>query len=277
MAVEGIAEQPDAQSLYNLELLWEFRYQEAKGKAVNCITWCKACPDLIATGYGSKGYVNILAPLDKGLLLIWSFILPKEQPLCRLETKSSVISICFHPESFYRIALGLMSGDVVLAQVNKLVSSISCIAVLQQAASFGQVHALAWFLSEQDQSNEKDPDDVQLITGGCQSTLFAWKNSNQFLISELKGIQDILPDHKIPMSVPPRASVTCIKMHPRGQRIKEPNDTDIKEEAEMNDMPKTFEYDLPHLYLVATDDGAIHQSASGPGKLYELIMLFLHL
>ncbi|XP_046391339.1 dynein axonemal intermediate chain 4-like [Ischnura elegans] len=310
--IECIPEQPDVESMYNLDLLWEFQDEGARGKAVTCITCCIESPDILAIGYGEKGYVNSLLTPEKGLLLLWSLALPKDRPLRRLETNSSVISIRFHPESFYILALGLSSGDVVLVEIQEDISSVCSNVILQESHSFGHVYALEWFLPQLDQlvdepkkksNNKKNAEQVEkpshkknkknydkpqdglddeshstalladtyLVGGGRDSSLFTWKTSFGLLMSELvikfpkicgqvKGIESNIPIPKMPMSVPPRPAVTCIEMHPkcRGHgKVEEKTDEIVL--PEIHNVSAALDYDLSHLYLVATDDGSIHE------------------
>ncbi|KAG8231812.1 hypothetical protein J437_LFUL012306, partial [Ladona fulva] len=106
---------------------------------------------------------------------------------------------------------------------------------------------MSWF-REGDESNQEN---IFLISGGKKGALYQWKRSKEYLISEkilslppvygkIKGILTIEPEHKLPRHFT-NTSVRCITKCVKG----------CTEKHQVN------EEKIP--YLVATDDGCIHQ------------------
>lgn len=97
-----------------------------KGRAVTCMAWNKVNQDLLAVGYGKldtmvdpyKPGEALDEPLQGGLVLFWSLRNP-EYPEKLLKTASPVTALEFSRMSPMTLAVGCLSGDVLVYDVRR--------------------------------------------------------------------------------------------------------------------------------------------------------------
>lgn len=87
--------------------LWKFSYEKSKKLSVTALGWNPKYPDLFTVGYGSYDFLK----QSKGLILLYSLKNPS-YPEMIYNTDSGVMSIDFHPDYPYLIAVGFYDGTV---------------------------------------------------------------------------------------------------------------------------------------------------------------------
>eukprot|EP00474_Spongospora_subterranea_P010601 CRZ11059.1 hypothetical protein [Spongospora subterranea] len=93
--------------------LWRFSYSKAKRKTVTSIKWNMLYPDIFAVAYGSYDF---MAQQGGGLICCYT-LKNTSNPEYTFTTTSGIMSIAFHPQHAALLAVGLYDGSVCVYDI----------------------------------------------------------------------------------------------------------------------------------------------------------------
>jgi hypothetical protein len=140
-----------------LEHLWSFSCEQAKGKNVSCLAWSQQNMDLLAAGYGSFSF----AKQSPGLVLCWSLKNP-DFPDRVYRTSCGVTAVAFSRDNPYLLAVALYDGSIAIYDVRRARDR----PILASTHATGKHSEPAWCLRWVDRGPDRGEFLVSMSTDG---------------------------------------------------------------------------------------------------------------
>ena len=225
-----------------LSLLWSFRAEFTKGRALRQVSWNKKLKNMIAGAYGNPA----IATEAPGLIVVWSMRNP-ELPLRVYQTEFPVISIDFSNTKPGLLAAGCSNGSIVVFNVENDSTEPIWTSTIKNLHHFDSVTNLQWCLgktliSADHKGAEDDETEESLISVGLDGRVLEWRLDRSMECFEIFSIYRISGDKK-----------------GEGASLVSPLNPGLSVDVSKKD---------PSIYLVATQEGSIHQCSRDSSEKY---------
>ncbi len=209
--------------------LWTFQYKDAKKKTVTALSWNPYYNDLFAVGYGSYDFVK----QGPGLICIFS-LKNSAYPEYIFNTESGVMSLDWHPQRPGLLACGLYDGTVCVYDVRVKTSLPVYSSNNPKTKHTDPVWEIRW----QKEEAGKSPNFFSVSSDGRVTN---WITNKSELINE---------------------DLVELKLQPAPSENSPQGDEKKDEDAELVGLGGGCCFDFnksnPHLFVVGTEEGAIH-------------------
>lgn len=215
--------------------LWKFTNDKAKRRQVTAICWNPQYQDLFAAGYGSYEFLK----QSSGLICIYSLKNPSH-PEFSFTTESGVMCLHFHPEFSNLLAVGCYDGSVLVYDVNTKTDKPIYSATVKTGKHNDPVWSIFW-----------QPDEalkaLQFVSISSDGNVNLWTmNKSELTHEDLMKLKVVRPG-------------------------KQPGEEGGGEEGGIAGGCCLDFCKMPgqeHIYLVGTEEGAIHKCSKAYSSQY---------
>ncbi|KAL1499669.1 hypothetical protein AB1Y20_011866 [Prymnesium parvum] len=219
--------------------LWKFSYDKAKKKHVTAVRWNPEFADLFAVGYGSYDFMK----QGTGMLCLFSLKNPS-WPEFSCTTPTGVMCVDWHPQHSSVLCVGLYDGTVCVYDVR----SKSMAPIYQSTVKSGKHTDPVWEVCWQEEDLAK--------------------NLNFFSISS---------DGRVTLWTLAKSELECsdlmqLKLEPGASLMGKQSNEMEEEDASLMGLAGGCCFDFSklseHLFLVGTEEGAIHKCSKAYNSEY---------
>ncbi|GAX72654.1 hypothetical protein CEUSTIGMA_g110.t1 [Chlamydomonas eustigma] len=226
--------------------LWRFTSEKARRRQVTSICWSPAYKDLFAVGYGSYEFLK----QTSGLICIFSLKNPSH-PEFTFSTDSGVMSLHFHPDYANLLAVGCYDGSVLVYDVHTGLDQPIYRATVQTGKHHDPVWQVFWQVDEAQKA-------LQFVSISSDGNVNLWTMNKSELTHE---------------------SLMKLKVvGPKGNT--ETTDEDGGQTMSIAGgccMDFSKDPGQEHVYLVGTEEGAIHKCSKAYSSQYLSTYMAHHL
>jgi len=219
--------------------LWKFSYDKAKKKHVTAVRWNPEFSDLFAVGYGSYDFMK----QGTGMLCLFSLKNPS-WPEFSCNTPTGVMCVDWHPQHSSVLCVGLYDGTVCVYDVR----SKSMAPIYQSTVKTGKHTDPVWEVCWQEEDLAKNLNFFSISSDG-RVTLWTLAKS------ELE-YSDLMQ----------------LKLEPGGALMGKPQGEMEEEDSSLMGLAGGCCFDFSklseHLFLVGTEEGAIHKCSKAYNSEY---------
>lgn len=221
----------------SLEELWGFECSLCAGRNVSCMAWNTLQPDLLAVAYGEFEFTK----QTDGLILFWSLKNPG-YPMKTYRTPCSVTSIAFANRSPHLLGVGMYDGTVAVYDVRKEEDK----PVLESGYGGGKHSDCVWEVRWTDKDHGAERGEV-LVSVSSDGRVAQWSMSKGLEHTDLIKLKRVNTQSKSAAANTKReafisrmASGMCADFNPKD----------------------------PSLYIVGTEEGAMHKCSVSYNEQY---------
>lgn len=226
----------------SLKKLMCFKSQKTEGLYVNSLQYNPWNPLLLAAGYGNADNVSV-EKSKNGLLVLWTVKNPSV-PLGQLVTDSPILSLKFSKSSPHLLATGNQDGFLKIYDIRKkLKTPIISSSDLEDIKHFEGILELDWVSRGQSKEDASE----SIVTISSDGKLLEWSMKKTLDVTELKQITQT---SKIGMTSKDAAALNTQNFRYSGGFSFDFNKKD------------------PNIYLISTEDGAIHKCSKSYKEQY---------
>ncbi|KAF7252937.1 hypothetical protein EG68_08671 [Paragonimus skrjabini miyazakii] len=221
--------------------MWMFTFERAKKLAVTALCWSPKYSDLFAVGHGSYDFLKQL----NGLICFYTLKNP-EYPEYIFETESGVLSLDLHPSLPHMLCVGFYDGAVGVYNINQRKIGPLYLSTAKTGKHTDPVWEVRW------QPNDLDAN-LNFFSVSADGRVTSWT-----LVKEGVGSM-----HECPNDMG-QFDALVLKMVTSGGDASEPSQLITLDCGTAFDFHKT----LPHLFLVATEEGMVYKCSKAYSSQY---------
>ncbi|KAF8566031.1 hypothetical protein P879_08949, partial [Paragonimus westermani] len=212
--------------------MWMFTFERAKKLAVTALCWSSKYSDLFAVGHGSYDFLRQL----NGLICFYTLKNP-EYPEYIFETESGVLSLDLHPSLPHMLCVGFYDGAVGVYNINQRKTGPLYLSTAKTGKHTDPVWEVRW------QPNDLDAN-LNFFSVSADGRVTSWT-----LVKEGVGSM-----HECPNDMG-QFDALVLKMVTSGGDASESSQLVTQDCGTAFDFHQT----LPHLFLVATEEGMVYK------------------
>ncbi|KAG5451134.1 Dynein intermediate chain 2, ciliary [Clonorchis sinensis] len=221
--------------------LWNFTFEKARKLAVTALCWSPRYNDLFAVGHGSYDFMK----QSNGLICFYTMKNP-EYPEYIFETDSGVLSLDLHPGLPHMLCVGFYDGSVGVYNINQHKSGPLYMSTAKTGKHTDPVWEVRW------QPNDLDAN-LNFFSVSADGRVTSWT-----LVKEGVGSM-----HECPNDMG-QFDALVLKMVTSSGDSSEPSQLITLDCGTAFDFHRT----LPHLFLVATEEGMVYKCSKAYSSQY---------
>jgi WD40 repeat protein len=223
----------------SLKGLFTFKFDQFEGNQVNVLHYNPYNQDLIAAGYGNPRIVD--GRSSNGALALWT-VKNCNIPLRIYESESPVLSLKFSKNSPNLLAAGTAKGSLHIFDIRRKSNQpIMTSDDLDELKHLESILEVDWICKSQGRDDYSE----SLVSISGDGKLLEWSMRKTLDVAELKQV-----------------------VHTSNPHLKDPNELHSHNFRYSGGFSFDFHRKDPNIYLVATEDGAIHKCSKSYKEQY---------